>query len=521
MKAEDLYDAVTELRDEQIAEGEKRLPKKHPAYFRRLGALAAVLAVVLLAGALTWPKLTGGRNLGGEPVAAETGAQSPTGAEPTGDVAPTEEPTEQGCFSLPTKYSLARAAYPKMAPYPDEKAFWKGGSFDDDAFDAALRAWTESRSALRSDVDYAQGLTSYLQTAVPVLLEGSGEENRVISPLNIYMALSMLAETTAGESRAELLKLLNAPDLATLRDRAEALWRANYCDDGRLTELLAASLWLRDETDYNAETLQTLAERYYSSVFSGEMGSEEYNAALREWMNEQTKALLADQIEKLGMDGDTVMALVTTIYFKAAWQDAFRKTETRSFRAPAGEQSCGFLLESSVTDYYSGDGFTAAGKSLQEGGSMYFLLPEEGLSPEALLEREGVLDFLTDAAGRGQTEHKTAIVHLAVPKFDVSAQLELREKLEALGVQAIFDPGKADFTPLCQGSMAVSEAQHGARLMIDEEGVTGAAYTILLTEGAPETGELEELELTLDRPFLFAVTNAEGLPLFVGIVNTP
>ena len=38
---------------------------------------------------------------------------------------------------------------------------------------------------------------------------------------------------------------------------------------------------------------------------------------------------------------------------------------------------------------------------------------------------------------------------------------------------------------------------------------------------AAEPEELEEVELTLDRPFLFVVTNAEGLPLFVGICNSP
>ena len=31
----------------------------------------------------------------------------------------------------------------------------------------------------------------------------------------------------------------------------------------------------------------------------------------------------------------------------------------------------------------------------------------------------------------------------------------------------------------------------------------------------------EQVELTLDRPFLFAVTNADGLPIFVGVVNNP
>ena len=39
-------------------------------------------------------------------------------------------------------------------------------------------------------------------------------------------------------------------------------------------------------------------------------------------------------------------------------------------------------------------------------------------------------------------------------------------------------------------------------------------------EGATAPPE-EEVDFVLDRPFLFAVTSQDGLPLFVGIVHQP
>ena len=516
MKAEDIYNAVTELRDDQIQAGERKLRAKHPANFRRLGVVAALLAAVILSGVLAGPRLAAAlRERKPDPT-----VQIPGTTEPPASTEPAEP---DGSELKLAPFTLSAAVYPRMAQYPNELDYETAKGFDDAGYEAAWSAWRESVSALQSEIDYTQGLTPYLRAAIPVLLADAGDKNRVASPLNIYMALAMLAESTAGESRAELLKLLNVPDLVTLRERAKALWQANYRDDGQLTELLAASLWLRDDMDYNKETVGTLAENYYSSSFSGKMGSEDYTAALQSWMNEQTKGLLSDQIEGIELYPETVLALVTTVYYKAAWQEEFRRTETRSFQSPAGERSCEFLLDSSVTDYYSGKGFTAAGKSLLGSGSMYFLLPEESLSPEELLGREEVMDFLTDAPGRSRTEHRTARVNLAVPKFDVSAQLELREKLETLGVLAVFDDGKADFSPLCpeEDGLSLTRARHGARLMIDEKGVTGAAYTLLGVYGALEPQQLDEVELTLDRPFLFVVTNNEGLPLFVGVVNNP
>ena len=66
----------------------------------------------------------------------------------------------------------------------------------------------------------------------------------------------------------------------------------------------------------------------------------------------------------------------------------------------------------------------------------------------------------------------------------------------------------------------LSKAEHAARVAIDEEGVTAAAYTVMMEAGAAEPPD-EEIDFTLDRPFVFAITSQDGLPLFIGVVNTP
>ena len=66
----------------------------------------------------------------------------------------------------------------------------------------------------------------------------------------------------------------------------------------------------------------------------------------------------------------------------------------------------------------------------------------------------------------------------------------------------------------------LSQAKHAARVAIDEEGVTAAAYTAMMMCGAGAPPE-EEVDFTLDRPFVFAITGTDGLPLFVGVVHQP
>ena len=66
----------------------------------------------------------------------------------------------------------------------------------------------------------------------------------------------------------------------------------------------------------------------------------------------------------------------------------------------------------------------------------------------------------------------------------------------------------------------VSQARHAARVVIDEEGVTAAAYTVMAASGSSMPPD-EEIDFVLDRPFLFVLTGTDGVPLFVGVVNQP
>ena len=67
--------------------------------------------------------------------------------------------------------------------------------------------------------------------------------------------------------------------------------------------------------------VNALAEHYYASTFEGEMGSADYNRALQDWINEQTDNLLKEQAGALEFDPNTVLALASTICFKARWYD--------------------------------------------------------------------------------------------------------------------------------------------------------------------------------------------------------
>ncbi len=299
------------------------------------------------------------------------------------------------------------------------------------------------------------------------------------------------------------------------------MWNANYCDDGAVTSILASSLWLNDKINFKQETMDALANYYYASSFRGEMGSDAFNQALRDWLAQQTGGLLKEQASGLTMDKETILALATTIYFRAKWAGEFSESNTRpeTFHADSGDVTCDFMHQSGTNTYYWSDRFSAVSKGLEGSGAMWFLLPDEGVTPEELLADEKTLDFLL--SGGDSAESKYLIVNLSVPKFDVASDLDLAASLRDLGITDVFDPASADFSPMTEDTDAyLSQAKHAARVAIDEEGVTAAAYTVMMMAGSAAPPE-EEVDLTLDRPFVFAIAGADGLPLFVGIVHQP
>ena len=420
--------------------------------------------------------------------------------------------------------AIALAEYPEMATYPDEMEFWNDdGTFDDEGFSEVWDAWREDKKAQTDQPEgYDEGYDDFCAVSLRQFLGGEGK-NRVYSPLNVYMALGMLAELTDGESRQQILDLVACDSIETLRQRASSMWNANYCNDGAVTSILGASVWLDDSITYVPETLERLAETYYADAYAGEMGSDAYNEALRSWLNDQTGGLLKEQADTIHLSPDTILALATTIQYRAKWSNEFNESNTTpdTFHSPDGDVTCDFLHTSGTNTYYWADQFSAISRSLRESGQMWFLLPDEGIDAEALLDDPQALNLLLHG-GEDWENQKFLIVNESIPKFDVVSQLDLIDGLQALGVTDVFDGAVSDFSPTVENAdgIYVSQARHDARVAIDEEGVTAAAYTIMAEAGAAMPPE-EEVDFTVDRPFLFGITSRTGQLLFVGLVQNP
>lgn len=398
-----------------------------------------------------------------------------------------------------------------------------GGGTVASAYTIAEAKYPKNADVQKPPKDYADGLEGYFAASIRQFLAGAETANKVYSPVNVYMALAMLAEVTGGSSRQQILDLLGSGSIEALRTQAASVWNAQYRDGDAVTSILASSLWLNEDVSFVQSTMDTLAETYYASSYRGEMGSDGFNRALQSWLNEQTRGLLTEQAGQIELSADTILAIAAAIYYKAPWNNDFNKERTTQdvFHAVGGDVTCDFMHQTVTGTYYWGERFSAVRRSMAaDGGAMWFILPDEGYTPADLLVDEQAMTFMLD---RGDWENnKYLMVNQSIPKFDVTSQIDLRAGLQALGVTDVFDPGLSDYTPMTteRSDIFLSKAQHDARVIIDEEGVEAAAYTVLANPSAGMPPQ-EEIDFVVDRPFLFVITGADSLPLFVGVVNQP
>jgi len=338
------------------------------------------------------------------------------------------------------------------------------------------------------------------------------EENTVCSPINIYIALAMLAETSSGETRQQILDVLGTSDIDTLRKNADNIWRANYSDNPLIKCRLANSLWLRDDLSYNEKLFKTLAEKHHADMFVGKFGSDSMNKQLAKWTDDHTGGLLKEYTKDMKLDDTGILELVSAIYFKGTWIEPFMKeaTKEQTFHGASGDLQCEMMNQGGPGKYYWGDDFSAIFMNINYGGGMFFFLPDEGTDLKELCTDPQVLDVIKHVYDQNYENTKYLIINKKIPKFSVSSKTDLKRSLNTLGITDAFEPGKADFTSL-------DKADHAAMVEIDEEGVTGAAYTDLALAGGAMPPS-EEIDFVLDRPFMYAVIGGDGTLLFAGTV---
>lgn len=366
---------------------------------------------------------------------------------------------------------------------------------------------------------------AYKSTAEVLSAEQYEGQNRCYSPISAYYALAMLTQASDANTRDELLELLGyegntlSEDMNTLT--TNLLSAAN--EDGERTTDIRNSIWLSDRYEFKEDYCADMGKNFDALIAAVDFTLPEAEQSVAAWIAEGTHGLLEPSPESFDFDIDTLAVLVNTIFYEGAWIDRLSDAYEDAFTLSDNSEVTAQFMKGYYERGYVYDDFVATNIPLKDGTKFTVILPDEGVDINDVLQSEELYECATT-----YDKSENYDVFLTIPQFDISTKFDLKKTFKSLGVEAPFDPDVADFSPLTTDpyergeSIYVSEIVQEARFSIDEEGCTGAAYTMIMmdTATAAPSDPPPRLDIDCDRPFIFCLSRGNSV-LFIGAIENP
>jgi serpin B len=359
-----------------------------------------------------------------------------------------------------------------------------------------------------------------------VLEQDAAQNNKLVSPLSVYTALSMLYNGAANATRDSIAKTLqlNGISIDDLNALDAALIKQLPVEDSKVTMDIANSIWYnQDRLQPLPSFLNTIRNDYEGVVQSLDFLNPNAGPTIDAWIAQKTNNKIKNVIGKV--EPSDWMYLVNAIYFNGAWMNAFKSdlTHTAPFHLPGGGQTNTPFMSGEMTVRAKFDpAFTllelpyGGGKSFD----MYLLMPTD--------RSRSITEFATSFDAPELTSALSGLdsvgIQLNLPKWEYSYSVDqMKQDLAQMGMGIAFGD-QADLSNMYDvvpGTLYVSRALHKTYIKVSEQGTEAAAVTVI---GIAETVNLPPAipVVTFDHPFFYVLREKQsGAILFMGLVTDP
>lgn len=387
-------------------------------------------------------------------------------------------------------------------------------------------------------IDYAiQSYEDVQNFGYELFAQNINDQNPVLSPVSAYLALSMAGFGADGATADEFINVLGGMDVFS-----DDIMHHMPQSRDLLTLSLSNSAWIDDAFIVDTEWLGTIKSLMCAEAFQADLSTEDAMRSMNDWIDRRTNGMIDKMIEQ-PLDAMTRLVLFDTLYFKGKWETPFEAENTHiedfyiNRQRNQTVQAEMMNLYWTYLDYVSND--FAEGVILP-----YQNNPGGGVEPYQSVEyQEPKLAFIVlKPTGNGDIRdlyskltaeniktmllnRQNEMVHLKLPKFEVTFDKVLNNSLYNMGLTECFDGEKADFSKMGKTksgyNLYISLVRQKAKIIVDEEGTEAAAATeIDMRDGA---GYIDNpKELYFNEPFLYMIMDMEReLPLFIGIMDNP
>lgn len=351
----------------------------------------------------------------------------------------------------------------------------------------------------------------------------SEEENLMISPLSISMALAMTLNGAEGQTYDDMREALYLAGMEKdeINEAFQTLIELLVNADPNVKMKIANSVWYREGLPVKDDFKERI-EEYFDAQISGLDFSDPASVTkINEWVNENTEGLITEIIDEI--PHHIVMYLINALYFKGDWLSQFDKDDTRpgDFYLENGETVQADMMnqENRFATYFSDQ---VQMIELPYGDSLFtmsVIMPADSNTPlDRFIDEQITASNLNTWRSNLSTPGRDVI--LQMPKFEMEYELNYNDILKAMGMEIAFDEWEADFAGIADVSpqnLFIDEVKHKTFIRVDEEGTEAAAVTSVgvgITSMPPQ--------MIINRPFVFIIHEREsGANLFMGKVKNP
>ena len=346
----------------------------------------------------------------------------------------------------------------------------------------------------------------------------SKDENVLISPLSIQLALAMTANGADGNTKAEMEALLGGE--ISLEDLNEYLYSyVNNLPSAEKYKLqIANSIWFRDDEgrlQVEKDFLQKNADYYGAQAYKAAFDDQTLKK-INNWIKDHTDGMIDSILDQI--DEYAVMYLINALVFDAEWQHVYDKSDVYKgkFTNIGGTEKQVDMMHSEETVYLQDE--NAIGFMKPYSGSKYnfaVLLPNEGVD---------IYEYIAGLTGESLMETlstpQLGMVMATLPKFSYEYELTMNDVLKELGMPSAFSGDTADFSKMAhssRGNIYIGDVLHKTFISVDELGTKAGAVTKV--EMNDESAPMSEWVVNLNRPFVYMIIDNEtNLPVFIGTV---
>ncbi|MDR1846896.1 MAG: serpin family protein [Bacteroidales bacterium] len=354
--------------------------------------------------------------------------------------------------------------------------------------------------------------------------QSPNEENLILSPLSLNMALAMVWNGANGQTKAAILQAMGMSDFdpeyvnshfQTMRQNLETA-------DPNTQLALANSIWYRLGFPVKQSFID-LNTTYYDALVQGlDFDNPSAVDIINQWCSDNTNGLIPHMIDP-PISAETMMYLINALYFKSLWADSCgfdpELTYQTNFTKGNNQQvDVQMMHQKNYLKYYSDDNLAMV--TIPYGNnsfSMTFILPASNSSFVAMLNALQQNGYWQNCMN-GRVKQ---MVNVDVPKFKLRYDSEetLVPILTSLGMGIAFGDA-ADFSGIADASLCISNVKQKTYIDVNETGTEAAAVTVI-TIGVTSAGNGTP-QFFANRPFLFVIQEeSTGSVLFMGKIGHP